>query len=165
MPKGKSRRPRSNNSVTTDPCSICLNDLNPKCPCYYKLECGHAYHADCLLRWYKKSNGDDLQLVMPFHDLDLQFFFNDCNCMSCPICKAQYTKEITIDRITGKANQKNTKLKKILGKINMFWCHEGTRCPVVATHYVIKPDTFDLFLPTLETEDDNGEPMVFYTRK
>ena len=70
-----------------------------------------------------------------------------------------------IDQVTGKATQKNTNLKKILGNINMLYCHEGTICPVVATQYVINPDTFDLFMPALETQDDNGDPMVFYTRK
>ena len=73
-----------------------------------------------------------------------------------------------IDQVTGKVTQKNTNLKKILGKINMLYCDPcrvGTRCPVVATHYVINPDVFDLFIPALETQDDNGDPMVFYTRK
>ena len=70
-----------------------------------------------------------------------------------------------IDQVTGKVTQKNTNLKKILGKINILYCHEGTRCPVVATHYVINPSTFDIFLPALETKDDKGDPKVLYTRK
>jgi hypothetical protein len=85
--------------------------------------------------------------------------------MSCPLCKTEYCKEMIIDQVTGKVTQNNTNLKKILGKINMLYCHEGTRCPVVATHYVINPDVFDLFIPALETQDDNGDPMVFYTRR
>ena len=166
MPKGKSRR-RLNKHLDkcTDPCSICLAAMDPKCQCYYKLECGHAFHSSCLLSWYRKCNDVDLQVVIPYSDLDLQFFFGDCNCMSCPLCKTEYCKEMIIDQVTGKVSQKNTNLKKILGKINMLYCHEGTRCPVVATHYVINPDVFDLFIPALETQDDNGDPMVFYTRR
>ena len=85
--------------------------------------------------------------------------------MSCPVCRIQYTKEIAVDQVTGKATQNNSNLMKILGNIHVLYCHQGPRSPVVATHYVIKPDTFNVFRPRLETEDDNGEPMVLYTRK
>ena len=149
-------------------CSICLDEMDTKRPCYYTLDCGHCFHSDCLLKWYKKSSSNHPQVVIPFADLmDIQFFPQDTNCMRCPVCNAQYTMELVMDKVTGKVSQKDYTLKRILGRINMVFCDDETRAglkPMFMTHYATRVDTFKLFSPVIDIEDDNGEPMTLYMR-
>ena len=148
-------------------CSICLHTVDKECCCYYPLDCGHTFHSDCLLEWYKKSTSSNPQVVVPWQDLSLQFFPQGTNCMKCPMCRVEYTMELVIDKHMGKVRKKDTTMKRILGNINMVFCDEETRAglkPMFMTHYVTDVDTFKLFKPVVDIEDDNGEPMTLYTR-
>ena len=94
MPKANSRRRlKQHLDKCTDPCSVCLAGMDPKCQCYYKLECGHAFHSSCLLSWYRKCNDVDLQVVIPYSDLDLQFFS-----MTVTVCPVLCVKQNTAKR-------------------------------------------------------------------
>ena len=150
--------------IEHDICSICLEDMDTRCSCTYTLDCGHSFHSDCLLSWYRKTNGEQMRVVMPYTDLDIQFFFNDCNSVSCPVCKAKYTKEVIVDRVTGKVTQKNTSLKKILGRINMLYCMDDKQGPIIVTHYVVNNINIKLFSPFCDIDDDDGQPVTLYRR-
>ena len=103
--------------------------------------------------------------MIPFADLNLQFFPQDTNCMKCPMCRVEYTMELVIDKHMGKVRKKDTTMKRILGNINMVFCDEETRAglkPMFMTHYVTDVDTFKLFNPVVDIEDDNGEPRTLY---
>ena len=39
---------------TQEACGICLADLND-CPAH-KLECGHCFHTQCIIQWFRVSN-------------------------------------------------------------------------------------------------------------
>jgi len=42
---------------STDICSICLDNLNNINISKYKIEeCGHEFHSNCLLNWFKTRN-------------------------------------------------------------------------------------------------------------
>ena len=145
-------------------CSICLQTVDTKCHCYYPLDCGHCFHSNCLLEWYRKSCSNDPQFMIPWKDLRLQFFPQGTNCMQCPMCRVDYTAELVIDKVTGNVRQKDHTLKRILGKINMLFCENDKEGPRFMTHYVTDVDTFKLFSPVINIEDDNGEPMTLYMR-
>ena len=145
-------------------CCICLETMDTRCSCTYTLDCGHSFHSDCLLSWYKKSNGDTMRFIMPYTDLDIKFFFNDCNSVSCPICKEQYTKELRIDKLLDTVSQRNTTLKKILGRINMLYCEDDKQGSILVTHYIVEMDTFKLFSPLCSIDDDNGQQVTIYKR-
>jgi hypothetical protein len=36
-------------------CPICLSKLNEKTT--YKIECNHTFHTDCIMKWFRQSNG------------------------------------------------------------------------------------------------------------
>ena len=38
-----------------DVCSICLEPINDSTD-LYRLECGHIFHTDCILNWFRSSN-------------------------------------------------------------------------------------------------------------
>ena len=143
-------------------CSICLQHVDKECCCHYTLDCGHGFHSDCLLKWYNKSCSKNTQFVIPFTDLSVQFFPQDTNCMKCPMCRAEYTVELVID--AAEAKQKDTTMKRILGKINMLFCEDEKVGPVLMTHYVTNVETFKLFKPAIEIDDDNGESVTLYRR-
>ena len=143
-------------------CCICLDDMDST---RYPLDCGHCFHSNCLLQWYKKSSSNDMRFVTPFTDLDIQFFPMDTNCMKCPICKAEYTKELALDKVTEKVSQKDTTIKNILGKITMVFCGEDKTMPLFMTHYVTNVDTFKLFSPVYDIHNDNGESVTLYKRR
>ena len=145
-------------------CSICLHTVDKECCCYYPLDCGHTFHSDCLLEWYKKSTSSNPQVVIPWQDLSLQFFPQGSNCMKCPMCRVDYTAELVIDQVTRKVRQKDYTMKRILGKINMVFCERDEPGPKFMTHYVTDVDTFKLFKPVIDIEDDNGIPMTLYKR-
>ena len=65
-------------------------------PCYTKLECGHSYHTDCILDWYKKTNDETIRLILPFPDdlPHIHFFPNNDNTVKCALCQAEYTIEL-----------------------------------------------------------------------
>jgi hypothetical protein len=84
--------------------------------------------------------------------------------MKCPMCRAEYTVELVIDAATTEARQKYTTMKRILGKINMLFCQDEKVGPVLMTHYVTNVETFKLFKPALEIDDDNGESVILYRR-
>ena len=145
-------------------CCVCLDDMNTGC---YPLDCGHCFHSNCVLEWYKKSSSKDMRFVTPFTDLDIQFFPVDTNCMKCPVCKTQYTKELALDKVTEKVSQKDTTMKRILGKITMVFFDDETRSgkrSIFMTHYVTNVDTFKLFKPVFDIHDDNGESVTLYKR-
>ena len=146
-------------------CSICLQTVDEECRCCcYTLDCGHSFHPDCLLKWYNKSYRHEAQFIIPWKDLRLQFFPQGTNCMKCPMCRVDYTMELAIDEDTGKVGQKDTSMKRILGKINMLFRENDEQGPRSMTHYVTDIDTFKLFSPVIDIEDDNGEPMTLYMR-
>ena len=37
-------------------CAICINDI--KSDENYKLECNHCFHIDCIVKWFRSSNGN-----------------------------------------------------------------------------------------------------------
>ena len=37
-------------------CAICLSTINGKES--YKLECGHVFHTNCIVKWFRNSNGN-----------------------------------------------------------------------------------------------------------
>ena len=37
-------------------CAVCLSSINEKDN--YKLECGHIFHTDCIVKWFRNSNGN-----------------------------------------------------------------------------------------------------------
>ena len=37
-------------------CAVCLSSINEKDK--YKLECGHIFHTDCIIKWFRNSNGN-----------------------------------------------------------------------------------------------------------
>jgi hypothetical protein len=37
-------------------CAICLSTINEKDK--YKLECNHVFHTDCIVQWFRGSNGN-----------------------------------------------------------------------------------------------------------
>ena len=141
-------------------CCICLDDMNTG---RYPLDCGHCFHSNCLFEWYKKSSSKDMRFVTPFTDLDIQFFPIDTNCMKRPVCKTEYTKELALDKVTEKVSQKDTTMKRILGKITMVFCDESR--PIFMTHYVTNVDTFKLFSPVYEIDDNDGESVTLYKRR
>ena len=145
-------------------CSICLQNVDEECCCYYPLDCGHCFHSDCLLEWYKKSSSNNPQFVIPCTDLNLQFFPQDTNCMQCPMCRVEYTMELVIDKFMGKVKQKDATMQRILGKINMLFCANDKQGPQLMTHYVTDVDTFKLFKPVFDTHDDNGELVNLHKR-
>ena len=106
-----------------------------------------------------------MRFVTPFTDLDIQFFPIDANCMKCPICKTEYTKELALDKVTEKVSQKDTTMKRILGKITMVFCSGDKTGPMYMTHYVTNVDTFKLFSPVYDIHNDNGESVTLYKRR
>ena len=149
--------------IQHDICSICLQDLDC-CYCSYTLDCGHRFHGDCLLLWYKQSNNTQIRVVVPYTDLDIQFFPEHTNCVRCPICRIEYTKELLIDDVTQKVTQKDSTMKRILGKISMLYCENEKEGAIIVTHYVINTDTFKLFAPFCDVDDDDGQPITLYNR-
>ena len=145
--------------VEHDICSICLQDLDC-CYCSYTLDCGHRFHSDCLLSWHKKSNSGQTR----YTDIDIQFFPEHTNCMRCPVCRTEFTKELRIDKLTDKVLQKDSTMKRILGRISMLYCEDDKQGPIIVTHYVINEDTFKLFSPFCEIDDDDGQPVTLYRR-
>ena len=151
--------------IQHDICSICLQYVDPDCTyCSYTLDCGHRFHGDCVLQWYKQSNGKQLRVVIPYTDLDIQFFPEDTNCMRCPICRVEFTKELKIDEVTQKITQKDYTLKRILGKINMLYCEDDKEGAIIVTHYAVNTDTLKLFTPVCKIDDDDGQPVTLYRR-
>ncbi len=149
--------------IQHDICSICLQDLDCRY-CSYTLDCGHRFHGDCLLSWYKQCNVNQIRVVVPYTDLDMQFFPEHTNCMRCPICRIEYTKELLIDDVTQKVTQKDSTMKRILGKINMLYCEDDKEGPIIVTHYVINADTYKMFSPFCDIDDDDGRPITLYNR-
>ena len=87
--------------------------------------------------------------------------------MRCPMCRVEYTKELHIDEATQRVKQKDSTMKRILGKINMLYCEDDSPAgsgPIIVTHYVIDTDTFKLFSPFCEIDDDDGQPVTLYKR-
>ena len=41
--------------MNEDVCPICLDKLNKKET--YKLSCKHTFHTDCIMQWFRKSDG------------------------------------------------------------------------------------------------------------
>ena len=80
------------------------------------------------------------------------------------MCRVEYPAELVIDEVTGKVRQKNTTMKKILGKINMLFREDDGQGPKFMAYYVTDVDTFKLFSSVIDIEDDNGEPMTLYKR-
>ena len=37
-------------------CAVCLSTINEKGS--YKLECGHVFHTNCIVQWFRNSNGN-----------------------------------------------------------------------------------------------------------
>ena len=37
-------------------CAVCLSIINEKDS--YKLECGHVFHTNCIVQWFRNSNGN-----------------------------------------------------------------------------------------------------------
>ena len=37
-------------------CAVCLSSINGENS--YKLECGHIFHTDCIIKWFRNSNGN-----------------------------------------------------------------------------------------------------------
>jgi hypothetical protein len=37
-------------------CAVCLSNINENES--YKLECGHIFHTDCIVKWFRNSNGN-----------------------------------------------------------------------------------------------------------
>lgn len=37
-------------------CAVCLSNINENEG--YKLECGHIFHTDCIVKWFRNSNGN-----------------------------------------------------------------------------------------------------------
>ena len=37
-------------------CAVCLSTINEKES--YKLECGHVFHTNCIVQWFRNSNGN-----------------------------------------------------------------------------------------------------------
>jgi hypothetical protein len=72
--------------------------------------------------------------------------------------------EFVIDKFMGKVRQKDSTMKRILGKINMVFCERDEQGPRFMTHYVTDIDTFKLFSPVIDIEDDKGKPMTLYKR-
>ena len=146
-------------------CSICLEDLDDKCDCYSELECSHKYHADCLIKWYRRSNEDTIRLILPFDDLPhIHFFPNGVNTVKCPICQQDYTVELDLDPETEVIIPKRRPLKRILGKVNMLHC-DGKTDPIVITHYVTDEATFKIFKIFCDIPDDlTGDPITIHLR-
>jgi hypothetical protein len=151
--------------IQHDICSICLQYVDAECSyCSSSLDCGHRFHGECLLQWFKKSNNKQLRLIKPYTDLDIQFFPEHTNCMRCPMCRVEYTKELHIDESTWTVKQKDSTMKRILGRISMLYCEDDKQGPIIVTHYVINTDTFKLFSPFCEIDDDDGQPVTLYKR-
>ena len=150
--------------VTTTTCVICLEAIKAE-DGRYDLECGHTFHNGCITNWYKSKAGGRHFLHMPYQDMKhLLFFSNGTNCFCCPTCRVEYTKEM---EVTDKCNvrQKDTTVKKILGKINIldFNARGGF---TVATHYVTDLKTFQHFEPMMEMDDEEGNSTItLYKRK
>ena len=78
-------------SSTTENCSICMDEILPKCNCTIT-KCKHMFHTDCLLQWIVSN---------PKH--------------SCPFCRYELVKknevvnkEVNLDEITEFINSEYT---------------------------------------------------------
>jgi hypothetical protein len=156
-------------------CAICLNDIHDEND-RYDLDCDHTFHGSCLTQWFKANTGEKGYLHMPYQDMKhLLFFSSGRNCFGCPICRVEYTKEMVVvckvDFVNHKpvvdeskfvVCQKDTTVKKVLGKINILDCNTLT----VVTHYVTDPKTFRHFEPVIEMDDeDSNSTITLYKRK
>jgi hypothetical protein len=164
MPRGKKNKP-SPLEHDKEICSICLEELDESCNCCLRLECSHGFHSDCLLEWYKKSNSEEIKLILPFDDLDhIHFFPTGTNTVKCPICNTCYTVELDLDPKTETVIPKNNALKRILGNVNVLHC-TGKEDPIVITQYVTDLNTFKIFKFFCNIPDDiTGEPITIHLR-
>lgn len=150
--------------TTTTTCVVCFETIKAE-EGRYDLECGHSFHNGCITNWYKSKAGSGF-LQIPYEDMKhLLFFSNGENCFCCPTCRVEYTKELEVtDKC--KVRQRDTTVKKILGKINILdFQGRGGRF-TVATHYVTDPKTFRYFEPIMEMDDeDSNSTITLYKRK
>ena len=42
--------------MNEDVCPICLDNLEGKPT--YKIQCGHTFHTDCIMKWFRSSSGN-----------------------------------------------------------------------------------------------------------
>lgn len=40
---------------SSEMCAVCLSSINEKDK--YKLECGHIFHTECIIKWFRNSSG------------------------------------------------------------------------------------------------------------
>ena len=86
-------------------CAVCLSSINENTS--YKLECGHIFHTDCIVKWFRNSNGNcpccwDNKKKPSFYGVWERPFIN-ARCKSLE----KYSKK-----------EENPKLKKKVEKLN-----------------------------------------------
>ena len=76
-------------------CAICLQNVD--CNIYAELPCKHQLRGNCLFDWYKTrfSTAVDVKnakCFRPFENKEICFYHAGVNCISCPLCRTEYTR-------------------------------------------------------------------------
>jgi len=86
-------------------CAVCLSIINEKDS--YKLECGHVFHTNCIVQWFRNSNGncpccwDNKNKISYYGVWERPYIITRCKKLE------KYSKK-----------EDNTKLKKQFEKLN-----------------------------------------------
>ena len=43
--------------MSNDTCPICLSELNEQESNVYEIDCGHKFHTNCIIKWFRSSKG------------------------------------------------------------------------------------------------------------
>jgi hypothetical protein len=118
-------------------CAICLKK-NKKNQKLITLPCSHTYHKECFHPWDWK-NLKQMECHMPLKGWrQMCFFPSGQNCVSCPICRTEYTHNVC----------NNGKFEKILAKV-----HAEDNMVL----YITKNQDLYNFIPISENINDKGE--------
>ena len=94
-----------------DICAVCLSDINEKDN--YKLECSHVFHTDCIVNWFRSSNGNcpccwgNTKKKVSFYGIWERPYINSR-------CKKleKYSKKAGNDKLTQKVNKLTQKVEE-----------------------------------------------------
>ena len=118
-------------------CSICLKKISKGEQ--KTLECGHAYHSECLKNWATRNTpSGKMDCIRPIKNRRIHLFKKGENIFSCPYCRVEYTHDLY-----------SREIKQVLAKV-----HVNNKGEDVVHYITHKFDTM-AFVPLSEAISDD----------